>query len=149
MSVFNWKPFYQMLVCLVFCNSLCKDDNVPTVLLLECRVLIIVEKITFLGLSNLNRLYNKVHVHYNNCVLNKGASDQAPAGYFTHAQIFAFRGGPDSFNVTFSCTEVSKQCSHCLLDKCARERFMYRRIKTETYPYFSASFLASSSVTAL
>lgn len=35
----------------------------------------------------------------------------------------------DQFSVTFGCTDLSKQCSHCLLDKCVREGFRTDRSK--------------------
>lgn len=92
--------------------------------------------------------FQTVDVHYNICVFSKGVSYRARPGYFTLVHKYLLLK-EDQFSLTFLCIDFGKQCSHCLLDKQLRERFMYRWIKTETYPYFSASSRASSSLTAL
>lgn len=95
------------------------------------------------------KTFYKARIHCNVCVFSKGVSHRARAGYFTHVHKYLLFE-EDQFRLTFSTrTDLGKQCSHCLLDKRSRERFMYRWIKTETYPYFSASSRASSSLTAL
>lgn len=70
------------------------------------------------------------------------------AGYFAHVHKYLLFE-EDQFSTTYSCTDFGKQCSHCLLDKHLGERLLYRRMETQTYPYFSARSRASSSLTAL
>lgn len=71
------------------------------------------------------KMFYKINFHCNICVLVKVCL----AGYFAHVHKYLLFE-EDQISLTFSCTDIGKQCSHCLLDKHSRERFMYRWIKT-------------------